>query len=108
MSGIASRTREQIRLLCALMQRGTLQGEQIPRRLYISSSAGLTQACRPAPQTLDQAQPSSTEGFSLSATPLEEQTERAMQQVLQERVGILLLLMLECVCWGLRLGTLDK
>lgn len=98
MSSITSKSGEQIRLSCTLMQRGTLQGEQIPRRLYMSSYAGLTQACGPAPQTPDQAQPSPTEGVFMSATPFEEQKERAMQQVLQERVGIVSHLMHASVC----------
>ena len=58
------------------------------RRLDASSTALSKQAVTPAvPQTPDQMR----QPFFMSATPLGEQQERAMRQVLQEQVLMLII-----------------
>ena len=64
-----------------------LDGGQLPRRLDMSASAAPRQAATPARrQAPVHAQSTPSGAFFASATPLEDQQERAMRQVLQEQV----------------------
>lgn len=68
------------------VQRGSLDNEQVARRLDMSSSAGPKHGSAPSvrPSHLQQLFPA--DSFFMSATPLPEQQERALRQVLQEEV----------------------
>ncbi len=65
-----------------------LGGAQLPRRLDMSASAPPKQMDTPAGQQVPpHTQPTPSEAFFASATPLEHQHDRAMRQVLQEQVS---------------------
>ena len=65
-----------------------LDGAQLPRRQNMSASAAPKQATTPAGQQAPvHAQPTPPGAFFASATPLEDQQERAMRQVLQEQAS---------------------
>lgn len=64
-----------------------LDGGQLLRRLDMSASAAPRQAATPARQQAPiRAQSTPSGAFYASATPLEDQQEPAMRQVLQEQV----------------------
>ena len=87
------------------MQRGMLDNGQVPRRLDMSSSSALPQQkSAQALRASDLAQMSPADSFYMSATPLQEQKERALRQVLQEEVNTCLMLLL----WGLSSSHLAK